>query len=142
MNQEPEKPAEKERNPETYRSHRREVWWQILFPMLAGVLFIGFFASEQYWHWFPTAGLSERAALDMTFLPHWSNWTDVLMLFALMALFVIGFSQLSIRLAQVPRTWLMSILGMVLGYSMAAVIPGESGTADGKAAGDGDLGSV
>jgi peptide/nickel transport system permease protein len=37
--------------------------------MLAGVLMIGFFASDQFWQWFPTGGLSERAALDMTFLP-------------------------------------------------------------------------
>ncbi|WP_018138757.1 MULTISPECIES: ABC transporter permease [unclassified Thioalkalivibrio] len=37
--------------------------------MLAGVLLIGFFASDQFWQWFPTGGLSQRAALDMTFLP-------------------------------------------------------------------------
>ena len=41
--------------------------------MLAGILLIGFLASEQYWHWFPTAGLSRREALDMPFLPHWHN---------------------------------------------------------------------
>ena len=38
--------------------------------MLAGILLLGFFASEQYWHWFPTAGLNRREALDMAFLPH------------------------------------------------------------------------
>ncbi|MEW8347287.1 MAG: ABC transporter permease, partial [Candidatus Thiodiazotropha taylori] len=32
--------------------------------MLAGVLLIGFFANQQYWHWFPTAGLSDRLVLD------------------------------------------------------------------------------
>ena len=41
--------------------------------MLAGILLIGFLASEQYWHWFPTAGLSRREALDMPFLPHWHH---------------------------------------------------------------------
>ncbi len=49
--------------------------------ILAGVLLIGFFASEQYWHWFPTAGLSERSALDMPFLPHWQASGDVVKLF-------------------------------------------------------------
>ena len=45
--------------------------------MLAGILLIGFFASDQYWHWFPTAGLNRREALDMPFLPHWDGeeWT-------------------------------------------------------------------
>ena len=40
--------------------------------MLAGVLLIGFFASQQNWHWFPESGLNRREALDMTFMPHWS----------------------------------------------------------------------
>lgn len=50
--------------------------------MLVGVLLIGFFANDQYWHWFPTGGLSDRQALDMPFLPHWSNFYDVLRFFA------------------------------------------------------------
>ena len=41
--------------------------------MLAGILLIGFLASDQYWHWFPTAGLNRREALDMAFLPHWHH---------------------------------------------------------------------
>jgi ABC-type dipeptide/oligopeptide/nickel transport system permease component len=41
--------------------------------MLAGIALIGLFASDQHWHWFPTAGLSEREALDMTFLPWWTT---------------------------------------------------------------------
>jgi ABC-type dipeptide/oligopeptide/nickel transport system permease component len=49
--------------------------------MLAGVLLIGFSANEQYWHWFPTAGLSDRVVLDQVFLPHWSNGWDLLSLF-------------------------------------------------------------
>lgn len=44
--------------------------------MLAGVLLIGFFASSQYWHWFPTGGLSSRAALEATFLPWFASATD------------------------------------------------------------------
>lgn len=38
--------------------------------MLAGVLLLGFFANTQYFQWFPTAGISSRAAQDMPFLPH------------------------------------------------------------------------
>jgi peptide/nickel transport system permease protein len=51
--------------------------------MLTGVLLIGFFASDQYWHWFPTSGLSDRGALDMPFMPHWPGLFDVLTLFAM-----------------------------------------------------------
>ncbi len=46
--------------------------------MLTGVLLIGFFASDQYWHWFPTNGLSSREAMDMPFMPHWHQTLDVL----------------------------------------------------------------
>lgn len=52
--------------------------------MLTGVLLIGFFASEQYWHWFPTSGLSSRVAEDMPFMPHWRDLSDVLVLLAAM----------------------------------------------------------
>jgi len=41
--------------------------------MLAGVLLLGFFASVQHFQWFPTAGISSRAAQDMPFLPHLLN---------------------------------------------------------------------
>lgn len=41
--------------------------------MLAGVLLLGFFANVQYFQWFPTAGISSRAAQDMPFLPHLIN---------------------------------------------------------------------
>jgi len=47
--------------------------------MLAGILLIGFFASDQYWHWFPVSGLSYRVALDMPFLPHWQSGTTALL---------------------------------------------------------------
>ncbi|MDH5184662.1 MAG: ABC transporter permease [Gammaproteobacteria bacterium] len=92
--------------------------------MLAGVLLIGFFASEQYWHWFPTSGLSERAAHDMPFLPHWGDGLDVLMMFGLIALLVVGFTQLSLRLASRRRTQLMALVGAALGYAMATAVAG------------------
>ena len=46
--------------------------------MLAGVLLIGFFASAQYWHWFPTGGLSSREALQAPFLPYFPTATAAL----------------------------------------------------------------
>ncbi len=91
--------------------------------MLAGVLLIGFFASDQYWRWFPTAGLNRRGALDMPFMPHWSVVTDVLLLFLLMvvgALLLVGLSQ---RGGRALRTGSMGGLGVVLGIMMAAALP-------------------
>ncbi len=49
--------------------------------MLTGVLLIGFFSSDQYWHWFPTSGLSDHGSLGMPFLPHWGSFLDVVRLF-------------------------------------------------------------
>jgi len=92
--------------------------------MLAGVLLIGFFSSDQYWHWFPTAGLSERAARDMPFLPHWTDWRDLLLLFGLMVTSVLLFTQLSLRLGRWPLTLLAALLGAFLGYWMAESVAG------------------
>ncbi|GAB6050337.1 hypothetical protein JCM16106_11830 [Hydrogenophilus islandicus] len=52
-------------------------------PMLVGVLLIGFFASSDWWAWFPTGGLSTRTALDAPFLPVTESLTGLLLLFAL-----------------------------------------------------------
>ncbi len=45
--------------------------------MLAGVLMIGFFSNVQYWHWFPTGGLSSSEAGRLPFMPHWGSMRDV-----------------------------------------------------------------
>jgi len=92
--------------------------------MLAGVLMIGFFASEQYWHWFPTAGLSHREALDMPFLPHWENLSDVGMLFVSMLVGLFGFIGLAKLKNETMRVALFALVGAVLGYFMAASLPG------------------
>lgn len=83
--------------------------------MLTGVLLIGFFASDQYWHWFPTSGLSDREALDMPFMPHWFGIMDVLKLFAgtMMGLW------LGILLARWPRMRWRALLGGVVGIMLA-----------------------
>lgn len=94
--------------------------------MLAGVLLIGFFASDQYWHWFPTGGLNRREALDMPFMPHWSSPGDLLLLFVAMALSVALFIMLSLRGASHWRTGIMVVLGAVLGLFMAGALPGET----------------
>ncbi len=39
----------------------------------AGVLLIGFFASVQYFYWFPTAGLHDPASATMFMLPSWDS---------------------------------------------------------------------
>lgn len=94
--------------------------------MLAGVLLIGFFASDQYWHWFPTGGLNRREALDMPFMPHWRSLGDLLLLFVAMALAMALFIMLSLRGTSLWRTGLMAALGAILGWFMAGVLPGET----------------
>lgn len=91
--------------------------------MLAGVLLIGFLASDQYWHWFPTAGLSDREALDMAFMPHWSDGGDLLLLFVTAAgggmLFVLA----SHYLQRSWRSVFAALVGAGLGASMASALP-------------------
>lgn len=94
--------------------------------MLAGVLMIGFFASDQYWHWFPTSGLSQREALDMQFLPHWSSAVDLLLLFGSVAIAMAALITLSLRGGWRLRTMVMALLGGGLGFMMVAALPGES----------------
>ena len=93
--------------------------------MLAGVLLIGFFASDKNWHWFPTAGLSRREALDMQFLPHWSFAGDVILLFFAVALVVALFIALSSYGSRWLRTTLMALLGGWLGFVMVGALPGD-----------------
>jgi ABC-type dipeptide/oligopeptide/nickel transport system permease component len=87
--------------------------------MLTGVLMIAFLASDQYWHWFPAAGVSERVALEMPFMPHWSSSTDVLTLFLLAVAGAGLFVWISRNCQRNTRTWLMAALGGLLGLMMA-----------------------
>ena len=97
--------------------------------MLAGVLLIGFFSSQQYWHWFPTSGLSERAALDMPFMPHWENWLDLGKLFLGLMLGLYA----GLMLAKLHRVRLRSsiaaVAGIALGITMTTVLPGQTSLA-------------
>ena len=95
--------------------------------MLAGILLIGFLGSEQYWHWFPTAGLNRREALDMPFLPHWSHPRAGLALLGGMlggGLLLAGASRL---LPRGPRVAVMGALGAGLGFAMADALPDGGG---------------
>jgi peptide/nickel transport system permease protein len=90
--------------------------------MLAGVLLIGFFANEQYWHWFPTAGRSDRVVMDQVFLPHWSNLWDLGLLFLMVTL---G-AALFLALASAGRQLRMGFLGLcwvLLGAAMVWQLP-------------------
>ncbi len=91
--------------------------------MLTGVLLIGFFASDQYWHWFPTAGLSHREALSMPFMPHWSNPLDALRLLAgglLGTAIAVG---LGLRGGRWWRTVGMALGGGMAGWLMVGALP-------------------
>ena len=95
--------------------------------MLAGILLIGFLASEQYWHWFPTAGLNRREALDMPFLPHWHHPRVGL---ALLGGMVGGGALLAAAGRWLPRrvcAAAMGALGAGLGFAMANALPGGGG---------------
>ncbi len=87
--------------------------------MLAGVLLIGFFASEQNWHWFPESGLNRREALDMTFLPHWSGFQQVLMLAVAMAVSVVVLLIANARLPTWWRSMFFGGIGLAAGIAMA-----------------------
>ena len=95
--------------------------------MLAGILLIGFLASEQYWHWFPTAGLNRREALDMPFLPHWHNPRAGLVLLGAMLGGAVVLAAADRWLPRHARVAAMGALGVGLGFTMAGALPGGGG---------------
>ena len=95
--------------------------------MLAGILLIGFLASEQYWHWFPTAGLNRREALDMPFLPHWHHPRAGLALLGAMLGGAMILGTAGRWLPRRSRTAVMGALGAGLGFAMASALPGDGG---------------
>lgn len=97
--------------------------------MLAGVLLIGFFASDQYWRWFPTAGISRRDAIDMTFLPYWTSLWDVALVFVLAGIGAVLMAALALRTPVLIRTGIMAAIGLTLGWLMAGGLPESSSIA-------------
>ena len=91
--------------------------------MLAGVLLIGFFANEQYWHWFPTAGLSDRLVLEQVFMPHWSSLWDVGLLFVMIIFSVALFLMLAGMREKRTRMALLAACWFALGLTMIQQLP-------------------
>ena len=87
--------------------------------MLIGVLLIGFFANTQHWLWFPTAGLSDRAAQDMTYLPYGFSMVSIAKIFVFMLAGVVSMVLLSQWHRQMARTLIAAIIGAALGAWMA-----------------------
>ncbi len=92
--------------------------------MLAGVLFIGFFASEQYWRWFPTAGLVRREAVDQTFLPWLGSMSDVIGMFLAVGQAATLLVWAAAKAPRAARRVGGGLLGASLGYLMAADLNG------------------
>lgn len=97
--------------------------------MLAGVMMLGYFASVQNWHWFPTAGLSSREALDMPFMPHWSGLWDVVILFASTIVFTLGFIFLSNLKDVKRRAIILAAVGVWLAVLMSHNHAGDNSIA-------------
>ncbi|MEW8428577.1 MAG: ABC transporter permease, partial [gamma proteobacterium symbiont of Ctena orbiculata] len=91
--------------------------------MLAGVLLIGFFANEQYWRWFPTAGLSDRQVLDQVFMPHWSSLWDIALLFLVVTLAIALFLAMGRIAARPLREVLFGLVWGLLGAAMVSQLP-------------------
>jgi peptide/nickel transport system permease protein len=96
--------------------------------MLAGVLFIGFFASEQYWRWFPTAGLVRREALDQTFLPLVATAGELVLLFLAVGLSTVMMIWGVLAAPRTARRAAGALVGALLGYGMAAQLAGAAPT--------------
>ncbi|NOY71558.1 MAG: ABC transporter permease, partial [Gammaproteobacteria bacterium] len=91
--------------------------------MLTGVLLIGFFASDQYWHWFPTSGLNDRAALDMVFLPHWGSFSDLFILMFSVLFATAFFVWISRWSKPHARAACFAVVGVAMGFFMVEALP-------------------
>lgn len=87
--------------------------------MLAGVLLIGFFSNIQHWQWFPTSGLSERLALDMTFMPSGLSFLSVAKIF--LGIFIGAVLMVSLALWRQDniRILIATIIGVCIGLAMS-----------------------
>ena len=97
--------------------------------MLAGVLLIGFFSNVQYWHWFPTGGLSSPEAADFPFMPHWDSLKDVAV-FLLISSACTGFTVwLSVHGTIKLRVAFFTVLAIGCAIAMAHALPESSQSA-------------
>lgn len=86
--------------------------------MLAGVLLLGFFANVQHWQWFPTAGIGNRAAQDMPYMPHWSSLKDAAKFFGGMMIGTLLMAWLSRWPEAKIRIGIAALFGLVAGVAM------------------------
>jgi len=93
--------------------------------MLAGVLLMGYFSSDQYWHLFPTSGLSYREAYDMPFMPHWGNASDPIKFVFDILLGAFSLVLLSMKGTKRIRAISLGLLGIILGWLFAGLMAGE-----------------
>lgn len=91
--------------------------------MLAGVLLIGFFANIQHWQWFPTAGLSERTALDMTFMPTGLSYLSVFKVFLGGSIGAIIMVSLALWHQKTVRIIIAALIGAAIGFAMSNAHP-------------------
>lgn len=93
--------------------------------MLAGVLLMGYFSNDQYWHLFPTSGLSYREAFDMPFLPHWELISEPIKLLLAILTGAFAGALFSLKTKTRIRSVLLGLLGLVLGWLFANQMAGE-----------------
>jgi len=93
--------------------------------MLAGVLLMGYFSNDQYWHIFPTSGLNYREAYDMPFLPHWEKASEPILLFFSILFGTFAGAILSIKANMGIRSISLGVLGLVLGWIFASHMAGD-----------------
>jgi len=91
--------------------------------MLAGVLLIGFFANVQHWQWFPTAGLSERTALDMTFMPTGLSYFSVFKVFLGVSIGSVIMVSLALWHQKTTRILIAALIGAAIGLAMSKAHP-------------------
>lgn len=93
--------------------------------MLAGVLLMGYFSNDQYWHIFPTSGLSYREAFDMPFLPHWESALDPIKLVFFILLGAFAAVLLSLKADKRVRTYSLAAIGLLAGWLFAGEMAGN-----------------
>lgn len=99
--------------------------------MLVGVLLIGFFASDQFWQWFPTGGLSRREALDATFLPVVAApWMLIALLVGPMLGAVLG-GWAAAQTPRLPRRVAAALAGAFAGAAFVAALDGTTSSTAG-----------
>ena len=93
--------------------------------MLAGVLLMGYFSNDQYWHIFPTSGLNYREAYDMPFLPHWEYVGQPVKLLLLIVFGAFIGALFSIKVKEPYRSLALGGLGLLLGWLSASSMAGN-----------------